>query len=128
MAKLDAYEAAFRRQLDAYHEKLWTCIDVVPTLNPSTGDAVLSYLLELACQSQNMRNIELGRTALLDRIEAVAEPLLELGDEWEYRRLGEVYLELDQELVRGLIARGRDSQDEGIKEAAEDFLQAMDRV
>jgi hypothetical protein len=108
----------------------------VPTLNPSTGDAVLSYLLELACQAQNMRNIELGRTALLalprawllDRIEAAAEPLLELGDEWEYRRLGEVYLGLDQELVRGLIARGRDSQDEGIKEAAEDFLQALDRA
>ena len=108
----------------------------MPTLNPSTGDAVLSCLLELACQSQNERNIELGRTPLLalprawllDRIEAAARPLLELGDEWEYRRLGEVDLELDQELVRGLIARGRDSQDEGIKEAAEDFLQALDRA
>jgi hypothetical protein len=64
---------------------------------------VLSYFLELACQAQNMLNIELGRASLvtlprkwlLEKIEAAAKPLLDTNDEWEYRRLLEVYWKLD---------------------------------
>lgn len=123
------YDVSYRRRMDAFDEGLWTRLDTVPTLQPETRDAVVRYLLELACQSQHVRNIVLGRTALLslprqwiiDHIEPYAEPLLRLEDEWEYSRLGELYEQLDEGLVLRLIARGSSSHDDEIRVAAQDF-------
>ncbi|MDP9375151.1 MAG: hypothetical protein M3Q65_22415 [Chloroflexota bacterium] len=128
-----SYDVAFKRQMNAYHEELWQHLALVPALEPQTRNAVMEYLLELACQAQNERNIDLGRRAilglprawLLQHLETYAEPLLQLEDEWEYRRLGEIYLRLDEGLVRRLAARGLESRDEGIREAAQDFLGAL---
>ena len=90
---LDPYTIAFRQQMTISHKDLWKHLELTPKLEPKIGDAVLRYVLELACQCQHIRNIELGRMALLElprewvlqHIERVAEPLLQLNDEWEYR-------------------------------------------
>lgn len=123
------YDTMYRQRMDTFAENLASRLDTVPTLEPAICDAVMGYLLELACQAQNARNIVLGRTAilgvprvwLLANIERYAEPLLQLQDEWEYRRLGELYTQLDDALLERLVIRGLSSQDEGIRQAAHDF-------
>src|SRR5262245_49081148 len=113
MVMLHHYELTFRRGLDRYHPELWQHLDVVAHLAPDVGAQVLAYLLEYACQAQSELNIMLGRKALLaiprdwllKHITAAAEPLLELEDEWEYRRLLELYWELDRELTQSLAER-----------------------
>lgn len=136
MNPTDRYEESYRRQMDAFQEGLWAHLDAVPSLQPVTRDAVLSYLLELACQAQNVQNITLGRKAILSLprewllcyIERYAEPLLQLEDEWEYRRLGEIYEQLEHDLARRLALRGLASRDGGIREAARDLQGQLDCV
>jgi hypothetical protein len=123
---LHPYDVAYRRRMEAFAPGLWADLGRVPALPPETGRAVLAYLLELACQAQHIRNIELGRAALaglprrwlLARIEAAAAPLLRLQDEWEYRRLLELYERLDPGLWRRLVAWGRRSPVAAIRAAA----------
>jgi hypothetical protein len=117
--------------MDTFQKDLWAHLELVPSLPVMTGRAVLAYLLELACQSQNALTIELGRKVLmalpriwlLEHIEIAAEPLVQLNDEWEYRRLLELYSLLDTMLVRQLALRGINNPDTGIKEASRSFLE-----
>jgi hypothetical protein len=99
-------------------------------LDPETSNGALAYLLELACRAQNVRNIDLGRRALLSlphdwllaRIEGVASSTLDLEDEWEYRRALELYWLIDEPLARRCAARGLASQNAEVREAARDLL------
>ena len=85
--------------------------------------------LEYACRCQSMRAINRGRaeilalprTSVLEVIESVAAETLPLSEEWEYRRLLELYRELDAGLLQRLVASGLASTDADIREAAEDF-------
>ncbi len=130
---LDQRTIAFRQQMNTYQKDLWKHLEVVSQLEPEIGDAVLCYLLELACQSQHIGNIELGRKALLElprawvlqHIERVAAPLLQLHDEWEYRRLLEVYARLDRNFAQNLVRWGLKSQNPEIQEAGQDFLETL---
>jgi hypothetical protein len=125
-----SYDTEFRRQLDALYEGLSANLELLPILPSETSEAVLTYLLELACQAQNTRNIDLGRMALLrlptgwlvERIEQIAEPLLQLNDEWEYRRLLEVYERLDSALTQRLAARGMNSDQPDIRATAQEYF------
>ena len=134
MTTLHPYEINYRNQMDAFQKDLWAHLDLTPTLPTDTGHAILAYLLELACQAQNELNIELGRKALLalprmwllEHIEEDAEPLIQLNDEWEYRRLLELYSMLDNMLARKLALRGINNSDIGIREACQDFLEPRD--
>lgn len=122
------YGTSYRRRMDTFRDGLWKRLDTVPTLDPQTRDAVLQYLLELACQSQNIANISLGRMALLTlprhwvlgTIERTAEALLDLEDEWEYRRLLELYQLLDRTLVHHLVALGLTSPNRAVRETAQE--------
>lgn len=136
MDLIDPYEESYRRQMDTFQEGLWAHIDAVPSLEPATRGTAVRYLLELACQSQNVQNIMLGRKAILSlprdwlllNIERYAEPLLQLEDEWEYRRLAEIYEQLGRDLARHLALRGLASQDGGIREAAQDLVRRLDSM
>ena len=133
MAEATPYDLAFRRQLDTYQPDLWQHLELVPQLPPETSAELLSYLLDLACRAQHVRNIELGRTALLalprawllKSIPAVAEPVVQRQDDWEYRRLLEVYWRLDRRLTHGLAERGRASSSPAIREVADEFLERL---
>ncbi len=126
---IHSYDIRFRHQLDEYCEGLSTNLDLIETLSDEKSDAALSYLLELACQAQNMRNIELGRTALfslprtwlLERIERLSEPLLNVDDEWAYRRLMEIYQHLDGHLVQRLSTHGKKSLNPDIRDTAQEY-------
>ncbi len=129
------YGERYKQQMDSFQPGLWEHLERVPTLEPPTQEAVLRYVLGLACQAGHVHNTLLGRMALLGMprawlaqyVERSAEPLLELKDEWEYRRLGEVYEQLDDDLLRRLITRGLISPDAGIQEAAQDFQEWLER-
>lgn len=131
MNEVNSYQLRYRQYMNSFGRDLWEHPEVVPSLEPGKRDAVIAYLLELACQSQNVENIQLGRAVILslphpwivESIEAYAEPLLRLDDEWEYRRLGELYERLDTNLLRRLAMRGLESRVHEIREAAQDFLE-----
>jgi len=89
----------------------------------------LRVALERACQAQNISVITQGRSeilamerdAVVQRIERVAGETLRLDDEWEFRRLLELYEQLDRGLLRRLIDVGLASSSGEVREAAEDF-------
>lgn len=125
-----SYDRELQRHLDAYHLGLSADLSLIQSLDAGIVINVLTYLLELACQAQNIRNIELGREALLslprewllERIEMASKPLLELNEEWEYRRLMEIYLSLDNQLARKLVNLGLNSSNHDVNDAATDYL------
>jgi len=130
------YDRRFKRDLNALAPGLWARLDTVPTLEPPIRDTTMRYLLELACQVQNIRNIEIGRAALaslprdwaLHHIERYAEPLAATDDEWAFRRLGEVYELLGADTsARRLAAPGEASSKPEIREAAQDLLDRRER-
>jgi hypothetical protein len=59
---------------------------------------------------------------VVNHIEKVAEPILVKGTYEEYRRLLELYFEIDKELTKRLAQRAIQSADLDIREAGEDFL------
>ncbi len=59
---------------------------------------------------------------VLSRIESVAEPLLANGTYDEYRRLLELYKQLDLGLARRLAERAVAHSDPDIQEAGQDFM------
>lgn len=123
------YDQRFKAELDKIEPGLWARLETVPDLPEEAQAAVLRFLLEIGCQATHIRNVTLGRSALccmpqewlVSRIEQAAADSLDLDDEWQFRRLGEVYELLDAELVRHLITQGETSPDPAIREAAEDF-------
>jgi len=64
---------------------------------------------------------------LLTTIEGAAEPLLQTDAREHYRRLLELYWELDAGLVHALATRALASEDEEVREAGEDFLARLQR-
>ena len=127
------YVDSFRAALSSFAPGLAEHPERVTELEPAGGEAVIATLLEYACQAQNILNIELGRAGLvalprdwlLARIEPALEPLFATDDDWEYGRMLEVAELLDAALTRKLIRRGLESENEEIREAAEDWRDAL---
>lgn len=121
---------SYRQRMDQFQQDLWRHLDWVPNLDSRTADALLEYLLGLACQAQNIANIELGRAVIrrlprdwvLRNIERCSTSGLELDDEWEFRRLLEVCQGLDGDLVRRVAVRGLASADAYVREVAQEWL------
>ena len=92
-------------------------------------ESILRKNLLDACQASYTPNIskardnilELPKKWVLDNIHPIATEVLSLSDEWEYRRLLELYQMLDKELLTKLITIGLKSNNPEIKEAAYDF-------
>jgi hypothetical protein len=124
------YDIHFQRFLNSYHPDLLICPELIEQIEFTKGREILAEFIELACQCQNIRNIELGRAGLwmfpkewvLDRIEKVTEPMLQQHDEWEYLRLIEVYWHIDRSLVKRLAIRCLDCNNSEIQELGKDCL------
>lgn len=122
----------FRKMVEwvnSYEEGLWDHLERVPCLESKVGEALLSGFLELACQCQNEGNILSGRQGILSlprdwviqHIEDLAEPLLQADDVYEWRRLMEVYDDLDEDLMKRLALRAISHSNPEIKEVGEDY-------
>jgi hypothetical protein len=94
------------------------------------NEIILRDSLLYACQASGAPAIIKGRKKIfalprqwvIDNIHKIAQEILNLSDEWEYRRLLEIYKELDEELLKMLIAIGLENSNEEVRETANDFL------
>ena len=128
-----SYDKWFQQKLNEFQPGLANDLSLIPGLEKPAQESVLDYLLELACRAQRIDNINLGRQAiwsiprtwLLAHIEEAAEPLIQLNDEWEYRRLIELFWYMDIQLVKRLAQRGQNHQNPGISEAAQECLEMI---
>jgi hypothetical protein len=108
-----------------------TALRLLPYCQPHERQDLFSDLLRLA--SVGHRDVVLCREAIvslprswvLDRIESAAEELLSDGGEEEYRRLLELYAELDAGLTRRLAERAARHPDKVVREAGTDFLRRL---
>ncbi|MCP4346878.1 MAG: hypothetical protein GY795_15285 [Desulfobacterales bacterium] len=96
---------------------------------------VIRRSLSNACQASFVRHIEKGRKEIvslprkwvLNNIHSIATDMLDLSDEWEYRRLLELYDLLHKQLVIELTELGTNSNNEEIQEAADDFKDMIEK-
>jgi hypothetical protein len=119
----------FRRVVDGLRPGLSDAPEAVPNLDEGTAAQLLAHLLELACRAQHVGNIQIGRQYLqfiprawlLDHIQPAAEALIASRDDWEFRRLLELYELLDLTLLKALVSRGQSSDHDLVREAAQEF-------
>jgi hypothetical protein len=67
------------------------------------------------------RIFDLPRQWVIDNIHSMAQEVLDLSDGWEYRRLIEVYEELDNGLLKMVLDLGLKSNNDDIKEIASHY-------
>ena len=105
-----------------------TAMYVAPHLSGSEQVQLFSDWLEWAtCPHGYLGTVReiirsLPRTWVVANIETMAEPMLQHGTYDEYRRLLELYIELDRDLTLRLARRAAENADNDIREAGEDFL------
>jgi hypothetical protein len=71
--------------------------------------------------------LSLPKEWLLEHIEEAAEPILQSGDDEEYRRFLELYLQINPELTRRLAQRALASSNPNVQEAGQDFMEKLTR-
>lgn len=104
-----------------------TALRLIEYLKLEERQSLFDDLVDLASVSHS--DIELCRKAilllpktwLLANIEKSAEPLLQNGTDEEYRRLLELYIDIDRELTQRLAIRALQHDYLDIHEAGEDF-------
>jgi hypothetical protein len=102
--------------------------DLTSFNNLDTKDQInlCKEFLSLACETQNIANIMIGRYCLQNisvdwaarNLDAIAKEYLNLTDDWEYLRLLEVYSSIDLRLRYKLAEWGLDSPNEEIRRLA----------
>ncbi|MBD2771572.1 hypothetical protein [Iningainema tapete] len=104
-----------------------TALQILNYLTLKERQSLFDELIKLA--SVGNSDIELVRSAilsfdkiwLLDNIENHTESLLENGTDEEYRRLLELYIQIDDGLTQRLVMKALQQSDIQIQEAGEDF-------
>ena len=126
---IDTFMDKLYRKVDSIYPNASDRLDRIAELPDEAGRRIVNLMLKQACESQHLGNIASARKALLrlphawlsgvlqDAIRAVVD----LGDEWEYRRLIEVLKELDLRLFESYIEYGMTSGSGAILEAARDL-------
>jgi hypothetical protein len=104
-----------------------TALRLIEYVKLEERQSLLDELVNLASVSHS--DIELCRKVILSlpktwvlaNIEKSAEPLLQDGTDEEYRRLLELYIDIDRELTQRLASRALQHDDPDIREVGEDF-------
>ncbi|MBE9128344.1 MULTISPECIES: hypothetical protein [unclassified Coleofasciculus] len=104
-----------------------TALRLIKSLNLEERQGLFDDLVDLASVSHS--DIELCRKVILSlpkkwllaNIENSAEPLLQDGTDEEYRRLLELYIDIDRKLAQRLAQRAVQHEDLDIREVGEDF-------
>lgn len=103
-------------------------VAILPFLPVDDKVALLGRLLNLAAESHGLSAsiqkeiLRLPREWLLLNIEQFVEPILRVATYDEYRRMLELYSQLDDTMTAKLAVRAANHHDEDIQEAGEDFL------
>lgn len=115
-----------RKALQNPEERV-TALQILNYLTLEERQSLFDELIKLA--SVGHSDIELVRRAILsfdktwlrDNIENQTESLLENGTDEEYRRLLELYIQIDDGLTQRLVIKALQQSDNQIQEAGEDF-------
>lgn len=110
-----------------------TALRLIEYLNLEERQSLFDNLVDLASVSHS--DIELCRKAILSlpktwllaNIEKSAEPILQDGTDEEYRRLLELYLDIDRTLAQRLTMRALQHDDPDIREVGEDFQNYLEK-
>ncbi|MED1790098.1 hypothetical protein P4V47_21935 [Brevibacillus laterosporus] len=124
------YELQLREELNQIFAGSYDKMDIIPDYPLVIGLKILSVLTEYACKGQNTEPILLARNQLkkipigwlIQFFPEVAQKNIDFEDEWEFRRLLELVHEAIPHLLKKYIEYGLMSQNEEVKEAAEDFV------
>ncbi len=124
------YIIQLREKLNQISENAYEKIANITELPPSEGLKILRVLLENACLAQNVGVITLAREKikeiqkewLINYLSEGVEKSINLEDEWEYRRLLELLIEILPELFNYYINIGLCSDNIEVAEVARDFL------
>jgi hypothetical protein len=125
----DPYDRGAKDDLEAIADGLSASFHLVSSLPEDKADRAVDCVLQCACRSTHARPIMLGREYLLEadrawlvsRIERIAATSVDMTDDWDFRRLLEVYRLLDEALLARLVVIGLRSPNPEIVEAAQDF-------
>ncbi|MBF2066601.1 MAG: hypothetical protein IGS39_19595 [Calothrix sp. C42_A2020_038] len=104
-----------------------TALKVINYLTNTERQSLFNELIKLASVGhsdiQLVRDVILSfdKIWLLDNIETQAEFVLNNGTDEEYRRLLELYIQLDTQLARKLVAKALQHPDIDIQEVGTDF-------
>ena len=126
---MNKYEMMLNNELQKINKFPYKDIQVIDKYPLYISKKVLKVLIENACLGQNIAPIELGRKKIneikkewLNRyFLEVAYSCIDFSDEWEYRRLVELVILDVPELKQKVLEMGRNSENEEIREAAEDY-------
>jgi hypothetical protein len=111
-----------------------TALRLLEYFNLEEIKILFNNLVELASVAHS--DIELCRKVilllpkdwLLENIEKSAELILNQGTDEEYRRLLELYLEIDLNLTRKLAEKALENDDDDIVEVGEDFRDYLQKI
>lgn len=109
-----------------------TALYVAQWLGAGELERIFDELVALASASHGSMGyvrdliLTLRRDWILARVEAAAEPYLREGAEDEYRRFLELYDLLDRDLTLKLARRAVEHQDPDIREAGQEYLEALE--
>jgi hypothetical protein len=109
----------------------FSAMHIVPYLKQSEQLQLFNELIFLSSFShgavETVRKIILAmpKEWVINNIELIAEPIIENGSYDEYRRLLELYTEIDHDIAEKLAKRAAIHDDPDIKEAGEEFINKL---
>lgn len=106
----------------------WNLIEKAKDEN---SDKIILHLIDLACNAQNIANINIGRYFLqitskdwlMKRLERLIKSFLENGDYWNYIRALELLSTIDKSLTKEIATKAIQHKDLEIQEVGKDFLE-----
>jgi chemotaxis regulatin CheY-phosphate phosphatase CheZ len=125
----DMFMDELYRKVDSIYPDASGRLDRIADLPDAAGKRIVNTLLKQACESQHLGNIASARKALLrlprawlsGMLQDAIREVVDLGDEWEYRRLIELLKELNLQLFESYIDYGMAAGSGAIFEAAKDL-------
>ncbi len=126
----DPYDQRARDEFEAIAVGLSESFRSVSMLPDPDAERAVQSALRCACCATHARPIVLGREYLAEaerpwlvsRIERIAASSVDMNDDWDFRRLLELYRMLDAGLLARLVEVGLRSSNPGIVEAAQAFF------
>ncbi len=126
---MNTYEKRIVDDVETVQVGCYSDINNLHKYPQKSGNQILCKLIEWACKPQNVTTIVIAREkigeinkewlrgCLLD----AAKECIDFSDDWEYRRLLELIVQVLPELKEAALELCKDSENEDIREVIEDY-------
>lgn len=104
--------------------------NLIENLSDESSDKIIFHLIDLACNTQNIENINIGRYFLqklskdwlMKRLKRLVKSFLKNGDYWNYLRVLELLSTIDKSLTKEIATKAVQHKDLEIQEVGKGFL------